>query len=172
MIEFRAGDILKADAEALVNAVNCVGVMGRGVALLFKKAFLENFKAYAAACARREVKPGRMFVFETGYPANPKFIINFPTKRHWRDGSRMEDVEIGLADLAETIRKHGIRSIALPALGCGMGGLNWSEVRPRIETSMQAVEQVHVMLFEPHLPSEPQPSLNADSLPRTIGRRR
>lgn len=172
MIEFTTGDILNADAEALVNTVNCVGVMGRGVALLFKKAFPENFKAYSAACARGEVQPGRMFVFETGCRANPKYVINFPTKRHWREASRMEDVDTGLIALAETVRKHGIRSIALPALGCGLGGLNWSEVRPRIETAMRAVEQVHVMVFEPHSPPETQPSVYADSLPRTISSRR
>ncbi|MGP1679947.1 MAG: type II toxin-antitoxin system antitoxin DNA ADP-ribosyl glycohydrolase DarG [Burkholderiales bacterium] len=172
MIEFRTGDILNADAEALVNAVNCVGVMGRGVALLFKKAFPENFKAYAAACARGQVQPGRMFVFETDRPANPKYVINFPTKRHWREGSRMEDIEIGLIDLAETVRTHGIRSIALPALGCGLGGLNWNDVRPRIESAMHAVEQVQAMVFEPHSLSETQPSVYVGSLPRTISSRR
>ena len=99
MIEFRTGDILKADAEALVNTVNCVGIMGRGIALQFKNAFPDNFKAYAAACAREEVRPGRMFVVDTGYVGNPKYIINFPTKRHWRGKSRMEDIEAGLSAL-------------------------------------------------------------------------
>ena len=94
MIEFRIGDILMADAEALVNTVNCVGIMGRGIALQVKNQFPENFKAYEAACARDEVQPGRMFVFETGTMTNPKFIINFPTKRHWRGKSRMEDIEV------------------------------------------------------------------------------
>ena len=93
MIEFRTGDILTADAEALVNTVNCVGIMGRGVALQFKNAFPANFKAYEAACAREEVLPGKMLVFKTGTFTNPKFIINFPTKRHWRGKSRMEDIE-------------------------------------------------------------------------------
>ena len=110
MIEFRTGDILKTDAEALVNTVNCVGIMGRGVALQFKDAFPENFKAYAAACAREEVQPGRMFVFETDYLANPKYIINFPTKRHWRGKSRIEDIEVGLKALVGEIRTRGIRS--------------------------------------------------------------
>ena len=93
MIESKTGDILQADAEALVNPVNCVGIMGRGLALQFKQAFPENFKAYEAACARDEVKPGRMFVFETGFLVNPKYVINFATKRHWRDKSRIEDIE-------------------------------------------------------------------------------
>ena len=165
------GDILKVDAEALVNAVNCVGVMGRGVALQFKKAFPENFKAYSAACARGQVQLGRMFVFETGCLTNPKFVINFPTKRHWRAASRMEDIDTGLIDLADAVRKHGIRSIALPALGCGLGGLNWSEVRPRIETAMRALEQVHVLVFEPHSPPGIEPSAGPDSLAREISSR-
>ena len=98
MIEFKTGDILAEDAEALVNTVNCVGFMGRGIALQFKNVWPENFKAYAAACRRQEVQPGRMFVFETGRLTNPRYIINFPTKRHWRGKSRMEDIEAGLKD--------------------------------------------------------------------------
>jgi O-acetyl-ADP-ribose deacetylase (regulator of RNase III) len=97
MIEYKAGNILKEDAEALVNPVNCVGIMGRGLALQFKKEFPRNFTSYAAACKRNEVQPGRMFVFETGQLTNPRYIINFPTKRHWRGKSRMEDIEAGLA---------------------------------------------------------------------------
>ena len=100
MIKFTTGDILKADAEALVNTVNCVGIMGRGIALQFKNAFPANFKIYKAACDRGDVQPGHMFVFETGTLTNPKFIINFPTKRHWRGKSRMDDIESGLAALA------------------------------------------------------------------------
>src|SRR5438132_1456423 len=117
MIEYKTGDILTADAEALVNTVNCVGIMGRGVALQFKNAFPENFKAYKAACAREEVQPGRMFVFETGFLANPKYIVNFPTKRHWRGKSRMEDINAGLKALVAVVHDRGIRSIAIPPLG-------------------------------------------------------
>ena len=106
MIEYRTGDILTTDAEALVNTVNCVGIMGRGIALQFKNAFPANFKAYAAACNRGEVQPGRMFVFETGTLGNPKYIINFPTKRHWRGKSRMEDIDTGLVALAREIRER------------------------------------------------------------------
>jgi len=94
MIEYQTGNILEADAEALVNSVNCVGVMGRGVALQFKKAFPANFKAYKAACMRNEVLPGRMFVFETRELTNPRYIINFPTKRHWRGVRSFPDIEI------------------------------------------------------------------------------
>ncbi len=101
MIELRTGDILHADAEALVNTVNCVGFMGRGIALAFKEAYPENFKAYERACKHGEMAPGRMFVFATGRLTNPRWIINFPTKRHWRGNSRMEDIESGLEALVK-----------------------------------------------------------------------
>ena len=113
MIEHKVGDIFEEDVEALVNSVNCVGVMGRGIALQFKNRYPENFKAYAQACKRDEVKPGRMFIYESGTMTNPRYIINFPTKRHWRGKSRMEDIETGLSDLsprgsstADTIDRH------------------------------------------------------------------
>ena len=95
MIEYKTGDILSEEAEALVNTVNCVGIMGRGIALQFKNAYPENFKAYYAAYKRNEIRPGRMFVFATGLLTNPRYIINFPTKRHWRGKSRIEDIEAG-----------------------------------------------------------------------------
>ncbi|MEF8730113.1 MAG: macro domain-containing protein [Accumulibacter sp.] len=151
MIEYRSGDILKSEAEALVNTVNCVGVMGRGIALQFKNAFPENFKAYAAACKRAQVQPGRMFVFETGQLTPPRYIINFPTKRHWRGKSRIEDIDAGLAALVAEIRARRIRSIALPQLGSGLGGLDWTaEVRPRVEAALQALADVQVIVYEPH----------------------
>lgn len=149
MIEYRIGDILNADAEALVNTVNCVGIMGRGIALQFKNAYPENFKAYAAACRREEVRPGRMFVFETGTLTNPKYIINFPTKRHWRGKSRMEDIEAGLAALVHEVRVREIRSIAIPPLGSGLGGLDWPDVRERIEAALRGFNDVDMIVFEP-----------------------
>ena len=149
MIEFKTGDILAEDVEALVNSVNCVGVMGRGIALQFKDVFPENFKAYAAACAREEVKPGRMFVFETGNLTGPRYIINFPTKRHWRGKSRMGDIEAGLTALAEEIRERNIRSIALPPLGSGLGGLEWEAVRQRIEADFSELPDIRIVVFEP-----------------------
>lgn len=149
MIEFKTGDILSEDAEALVNTVNCVGVMGRGIALQFKKSFPENFKSYAEACKRSEVTPGKMFVSETGRLTNPRFIVNFPTKRHWRGKSRMEDIDSGLEALAEEIRSRRIRSIAIPPLGSGLGGLDWAEVRPRIEAAMVGLDDLNVIIFEP-----------------------
>ncbi len=150
MIELTKGDLLAADVEALVNTVNCVGIMGRGVALQFKNQFPSNFKAYESACSRDEVQPGRMFVFETGALTNPKLIFNFPTKRHWRGKSRMEDIESGLIALVDEIRNRGIKSIAIPPLGSGLGGLNWSDVRPRIEAALRGFNDLRVVLFEPN----------------------
>ena len=149
MIEHKYGDIFREDVEALVNSVNCVGVMGRGIALQFKNMFPENFRAYAKACKRNEVKPGRMFVYESGTMTNPRYIINFPTKRHWRGKSRMEDIEAGLDALVREIRERNIRSIAIPPLGSSLGGLNWRDVRPRIESALEALDNLKVMLFEP-----------------------
>lgn len=127
--------------------------MGRGIALQFKEKFPANFKAYAAACARKEVQPGRMFVFETGFSGNAKYIVNFPTKRHWRDKSRIDDIETGLEALAGEIRKRGIRSIAVPPLGSGLGGLDWHLVRARFEAALGALAAV---VFEPHESVEPE----------------
>lgn len=149
MIEYRTGNILDADAEALVNSVNCVGIMGRGIALQFKEAYPANFEAYRDACAHGDVQPGRMFVFKTNALTNPKYIINFPTKRHWRGKSRIEDIQSGLEALAGEIRALNIRSIAIPPLGSGLGGLDWKQVRPRIEAALRSFDVVRVILFEP-----------------------
>lgn len=149
-IELTTGDILKADAEAIVNTVNCVGIMGRGIALQFKKAFPANFRAYALACEDGEVQPGRMFVHDTGAFTNPRYIINFPTKRHWKGKSRIEDIESGLIALAQEVRELGIKSIAIPPLGAGLGGLDWNEVRPRIEAALRDVPGVDVLIYQPN----------------------
>lgn len=149
MMEITRGNILEANAEALVNTVNCDGYMGKGIALQFKKAFPENFKAYERACRAEEVRPGKMFVYETGSMLNPRYIINFPTKRHWRRKSRLEDIEAGLQALAEEIKKRGISSVAVPPLGCGLGGLAWGTVRPMIERALAGLPGVRVLLFEP-----------------------
>lgn len=149
MIEVTSGNILEADAEALVNTVNCVGFMGKGIALQFKQAFPANFKAYEAACRARQVVPGRMFVFEIGRLMNPRYIINFPTKRHWREKSRIDDIHSGLKALIEEVSRLGIRSIAVPPLGCGLGGLEWGTVRPMIEAAFAERPSVRVLLFEP-----------------------
>jgi len=171
MIEYTHGDLLRTDAEALVNTVNCVGIMGRGIALQFRQTFPENFKAYESACRREEVQPGRMFVYETGWMTNPKYIINFPTKRHWRGKSRIEDIESGLLALRGEIEKRNIRSIAIPPLGSGLGGLEWSEVKPRIEQAMRGLDEVRIIVFEPHDTREGRPSARSVSVPTmTAGR--
>ncbi len=149
MIEYKHDNILNEDAEALINTVNCVGAMGRGIALQFKHAFPENFKAYVAACKQGKIQPGKMFVFETGKLTNPRFIINFPTKRHWRGKSQIEDIEAGLNALVDTIRRYDIRSIAIPPLGSGLGGLDWIQVKARIEATLQPLADVRIIIYEP-----------------------
>ncbi len=149
MIEHAKGNLLTTDAEALVNTVNCVGYMGKGIALQFKQAFPANFKAYEKACRAHEVQPGRMFIFETGSMVNPRYIINFPTKRHWRGKSRIEDIESGLKALMDDVKRLGIRSIAVPPLGSGLGGLEWNVVRPMIRQAFATLPNVRVLLYAP-----------------------
>jgi len=139
MIEVGYGDLLAADVAALVNAVNMAGVMGKGIALQFKRVFPENYRAYRDACARGEVQIGRMFMFDRGNvddrgkPTSRRHIINFPTKRHWRNPSRLEEIQAGLGAFVEVIERYSIGSVAVPALRCGNGGLEWAAVRPLIE---------------------------------------
>jgi len=149
MLKIVEGNLLDAPTDALVNAVNIEGVMGKGVALQFKERFPEMFEAYRQACAAGAVQPGRMHVFDRASVARPRFIINFPTKRDWRSPSRMEDVESGLLALADEIRSRQIRSVALPALGCGNGGLAWKAVLPCIRASLERLEGVEVIVFAP-----------------------
>ena len=150
MIEYKTGDLLVEEADALVNTVNCVGHMGAGIALQFKKAWPENFRAYAAACRDGKVQPGRMFIYETNGLTPPRYIINFPTKRHWRGRSRLEDIDAGLVALAEDIRRLELKSVAVPPLGAGLGGLPWNQIRPRIERALGAFPDLRVVVFEPH----------------------
>ena len=150
MSELTQGNLLSAPAEALVNTVNTVGIMGRGIALQFKQAYPAMFREYARACKAGEVKLGRMHVVDLGgLTGGPRWIINFPTKGHWRDQSRMADIEAGLQELVATIRKLHISSIAIPPLGCGNGGLNWNEVRPRIEAALANVPEVKALVYAP-----------------------
>jgi O-acetyl-ADP-ribose deacetylase (regulator of RNase III) len=140
---------LDAPAEALVNTVNTVGVMGKGIALMFKEAFPENFRAYQAACKRDEVKIGHVFVTHREDLIGPKWIINFPTKKHWRYPSKLEWIDEGLASLTRVIIENRIRSVAIPPLGSGNGGLDWNEVKPRIEKALGSLDNVRVIVFEP-----------------------
>lgn len=150
MIERKQGNLLEADVEALVNTVNCVGVMGKGIALQFKRAYPENFKQYEKVCRAGQLQPGQMLVTNVGLFDNPKYIINFPTKRDWKQKSRLQDVQAGLISLVEEVKRLQVSSIALPPLGCGNGGLNWSEVAPLIEAAFEPLGHIRVMLFEPH----------------------
>lgn len=149
MIRFQQGNLLEAEVEALVNTVNCVGVMGKGIALQFKQAFPTNFQVYQKACKSNSVRPGEMLIVPTDSLGDPKYIINFPTKRHWKGRSRIEDIEAGLISLAEDIKALEIKSIAVPPLGCGNGGLDWSEVAPLIVQALGCLPNVEVRLFEP-----------------------
>ena len=149
MIKFVTGNLFDSNAEAIVNTVNCVGFMGRGVALQFKKIYPDNFKAYELACKRGEIVPGKMFVFELNQLINPKYIVNFPTKRHWRGASRIEDIESGLIDLAAIITERQISSVALPPLGAGLGGLDWRVVRAKIEAALSHLSDVEIKVYEP-----------------------
>jgi O-acetyl-ADP-ribose deacetylase (regulator of RNase III) len=150
MIKVTKGNLLKASTEALVNTVNTVGVMGKGIALQFRQAYPEMFRAYEKACLAKDVQLGQVQVFDLGgLVGGPRWIINFPTKSHWKARSRLADIERGLADLTATVDRLGIRSIALPPLGCGNGGLAWHEVLPRIKAAFANLSDVQVLVFAP-----------------------
>jgi O-acetyl-ADP-ribose deacetylase (regulator of RNase III) len=150
MIQYTTGNLLESGAEALVNTVNTVGVMGKGLALMFKEAFPANYREYATASKRGDVQTGRMFVTERpSMVGPPRWLINFPTKQHWRARTRVEWIEEGLVDLRRIIRERDIRSIAVPPLGCGNGGLDWEDVRPRIERALADLTDVEITIYEP-----------------------
>ena len=149
MIQSTKGNLLEAPVEALVNTVNTVGVMGKGIALMFKQRFPDNYRAYAAACQAGEVRVGEMFVTSAVERGRTIWIINFPTKKDWRHPSQLEWVHSGLVALTNVIQEKRIRSIAIPPLGCGNGGLDWNVVRPMIETALSDLRDVEIFLFEP-----------------------
>lgn len=151
MIKEIIGNLFETNAEALINAVNCLGVMGKGIALQFKQKFPKDyFDAYKLACQNGELAIGKVQVYELkNAQTNPRFIINFPTKGHWREPSRIEDIESGLRSLVEAVERYEIKSIAMPALGCGLGGLDYDEVKLLIEKSFGSIPNVEVLLFMP-----------------------
>ena len=153
MIRFATGDIFAQPVDAIVNPVNCVGVMGRGLALQFKQRYHEAFLGYRDACAQGQVVPGRMFLFDTR-AGRPRWIVHFPTKRHWRHPSAIGDIDAGLQDLAIVIPRHGIASLAIPPLGCGLGGLDWQAVRPIVEARL-ATTACTITVLEPPRPASP-----------------
>lgn len=148
-IHYLKDNLLEAKADALVNTVNCVGVMGKGIALQFKQAFPKNFDAYLKACKAHQIHPGHMFVFNTTTQGKPRLIINFPTKTHWKAKSHLDYIKDGLKDLLRVIHEHQITSIAIPPLGCGNGGLQWDKVKLLIENAMAEVPKVEVFIYPP-----------------------
>ena len=155
MIKIVQGDLFTAEVDAYVNTVNTVGIMGKGIALQFKRNFTENFTAYSKACKAGSVEVGEMFIFDRGLVSQPNFIINFPTKKHWRSKSKLEYIRDGLDDLVDQINRLSIRSIAMPALGCSNGGLDWSDVEPLIREALEPIETLEVLLYAPRSDREP-----------------
>ena len=149
MMRFTTGNLLEAKVAALVNTVNTVGVMGKGLALMFKERFPENYTAYVKACRAEEVQTGQMFVFPVEEKSGLQWIVNFPTKQHWRLPTKIEWVRDGLVALRDTIQDKQISSIALPPLGCGNGGLQWSVVRPLVEEVLSGLRAVEILVYEP-----------------------
>ena len=145
MLEFTQGDMFEKPADIRVNTVNCVGVMGAGVALAFKQRFPEMFRDYQMGCKDGRVRPGRMHVWKS---LEGDWVVNFPTKRDWRDPSRYEDIDAGLDDLRGYLESVGPVTVALPALGCGHGGLDWDRVSAMIRTKLDGIA-AHVMVFAP-----------------------
>lgn len=166
MSKILQGNILSAEADALVNTVNTVGIMGKGVALQFKRAFPENYKRYTEACERGEVQLGSVLVYSRGTLDRPKYIINFPTKGHWRSSSRLEDIESGLQDLVHKVAELDVNSIALPPLGCGNGGLEWEQVHTLIEQASEQLPHVEFMVYGPRDSEEPVTLAVSDTKPR------
>ena len=173
MIREQHGNLLAAEVDALVNTVNTVGVMGKGIALQFKRAFPANFRAYKRACDEGQLELGRMFVWDAGEfsGAQPRYIINFPTKAHWRSRSKISDIHAGLEDLVRVVRDYNIQSIALPPLGCGHGGLAWSDVKPVIEAALVELVDVDVQVFPPEgAPAPADQAVRTDRPRMTFGR--
>jgi O-acetyl-ADP-ribose deacetylase (regulator of RNase III) len=149
MIHYKIGNLLDSEAEALVNTVNTLGVMGKGIALQFKNTFPNNFKLYAQACKNKEVKVGQLLVTEEGtLLTGKKIIINFPTKTNWRLPSEYQYIEEGLIELVRVIREKNIKSIAIPPLGSGNGGLDWNKVKQILEKYLTDMDcEIHI--YEP-----------------------
>lgn len=171
MIRETYGNLLEAETDAVVNTVNTVGVMGKGIALQFKKVYPAMFADYKQAAKAGKLSLGRMHVWPTGQIAGVQYVINFPTKGHWKSRSQLSDVIDGLRDLTDVIRELDIRSIALPPLGCGNGGLNWTDVEPEIRRAFSNLPDVDVLLFPPTFAPRAADIRSTEPLPRmTVGR--
>ena len=165
-MKFTTGNILTAHSEAIINTVNTYGVMGKGIALAFKRSFPDNYKAYRKAFENGELSVGKMFVHKTGL-LSPKYIINFPTKKHWRNKSEMSYITSGLDDLIEVIRVNEIKSISIPPLGCGLGGLLWEEVKQLIIDKLSVLDNVDITIYEPGYQSAVQKTKSINKLTPT-----
>jgi O-acetyl-ADP-ribose deacetylase (regulator of RNase III) len=156
MLKTASGNLLDSQVDALVNTVNTEGVMGKGIALQFKQAFPAMYRDYELACKSKNVQLGKVHIHDLGgLVGGPKWIINFPTKGHWKSKSRLADISTGLEDLVAQVRDLGIRSIAVPPLGCGYGGLKWSDVEPLIRAAFEGLPEVEVELYPPNGAPEP-----------------
>ena len=168
MIKYITGNILESNAEALINTVNIVGVMGKGIALQFKKAYHNNYKAYVEACKRNEIEIGSLFVVkDSNLNSGEKYIINFPTKKDWRKPSEYSFIETGLDDLIRVLKKYKIQSVAIPPLGAGNGGLEWEKVKRIIEQKLGKLE-IEIIVYEPTLQIKEQ--LKKERVKLTDGR--
>lgn len=147
MLTYRDGNLFEDTADAIVNPINCMGVMGAGLALLYKQAYPANYDAYRARCLRREVKVGEMFVFKFKDRPNPRYIVNFPTKIHWRDGSKLDYIQVGLADLVRVVHAYELKSVALPRIGCGLGQLSWPVVNSLIKEYAEGLQNVDIRIY-------------------------
>lgn len=165
-VRIKSGDLLKERSDAIVNTVNCVGVMGKGIALQFKQRWPKNFREYEAASKRKEIKPGKMFIYDLGEWEKPRYIINFPTKVHWRGNSKLEYIDKGLRDLVKQVKRLGIKSISLPPLGCGNGGLDWGDVRELVLAAFKDQPDISVNLFAPRGAPPPREMVNRTAKPR------
>ncbi len=149
MIKYVTGNILESNAVALINTVNTVGVMGKGIALQFKKAYHNNYKAYVEACKKNEIEIGKLFIVkDSNLSSGEKYIVNFPTKKDWRKPSEYSFIDAGLDDLIRVLKEYNIKSIAIPPLGAGNGGLEWEKVKKIIEHKLSNLD-VEIIVFEP-----------------------
>ena len=161
MITYHQGDILQTTAQALVNPVNCAGVMGKGLARQVKQAHPENFQAYQRACRAGKLRPGTILAHRVQAqdpPSELRYILNLPTKRHWKDPSRLEDVRAGIAALVRSAARLELQSVAVPALGAGLGGLDWNLVHQELLQQLQPLDWLQVQVYPP----QNQPPRRAD----------
>lgn len=169
MLIYHRTSIFDSQAQTVVNTVNCVGVMGKGIAARFKADYPEMFEAYRGICAKKLLEPGKLWLWK----APDRWVLNFPTKRHWRHPSKLEWIEAGLKKFVSEHEKRGITEISFPRLGCGNGGLDWDDVRPLMEKHLSPLRitiYVHDYEVAIGLPEHMEPSSRADRRQSQIDR--